>query len=608
MVNLLKMSNVSSIESKSPRPIPPKRSSADFDESDPSSSQPGTTKRLRIETEEAEQEAKTVQQQPKPLPLKRPHASLLEDLVNPSPAPKRYLPESVDSFVTQWVESASGSESYRGRHCRSDTLLSYLDGDIIPRRLTKSAPNMEYKRDADGFVLPPTPASTRSHSYRANAEDDPRVSSYAKSITPSDISGAFTGSGRRSLVEDPYYRDMNLASNNIYIRDFYEEFPEDIAGLVNHVRKDRDSPGLSSDQLKQNTRLYDLEMGTAEPAVENYFKANIFPEPGRSDSLKRIDKNPIAKQVVPSVGSNLKVSTPVPDMLYGYNRLGAFPQQQTQLISMGTEIIANSQGLIFPFFVIEFKADGPGGSGSMWVATNQCLGGSASCVNIAERLNRQLRQCKNKEVRPINSAAFSIAMNGTEARLYVSWKHDELKYYMQKIDSFLLQKPKDYVEFRRYVRNIIDWGKDKRLKEIRDSLDNLLEENRKIASQQAKSRPPPSSNDSASSSSQKRKSSSSRGRNSNAKAVQEYPNGGANISPSAYFHKYNQDDANDIYGPPPARFQENDRYNSSMQIPAADNVYAPPSASFQEYNPEQIPATDYVYVPPSASSQKYNHK
>jgi hypothetical protein len=181
----------------------------------------------------------------------------------------------------------------------------------------------------------------------------------------------------------------------------------------------------------------------------------------------------------------------------------------------------------------------------MWVATNQCLGGSASCVNIAERLNRQLRQCKNKKVRPIDSAAFSIAMNGTEARLYVSWKHDELKYYTRKVDSFLLQKPKDYVEFRKHVLNIIDWGKDERLKEIQKSLDSLLEQNRQIASQQAKSRPPPSSDDSASSSSQKRKSSSSRGRNGKAKTVQDR-NGGANESHwklDATYNRYFHSDA-----------------------------------------------------------------
>ncbi|KAK0655310.1 hypothetical protein B0T16DRAFT_498960 [Cercophora newfieldiana] len=70
-------------------------------------------------------------------------------------------------------------------------------------------------------------------------------------------------------------------------------------------------------------------------------------------------------------------------------------------------------------------------------------------------------------------------MNGTEARLYVSWKHSDLDYYMQK----------DYIDFRKHVKNIIDWGKDKRLKDIRESLDNLLEESRKRASGAAKHKP-----------------------------------------------------------------------------------------------------------------------
>jgi hypothetical protein len=135
-------------------------------------------------------------------------------------------------------------------------------------------------------------------------------------------------------------------------------------------------------------------------------------------------------------------------------------------------------------------------------------------------------------------------MNGTEARLYVSWKHDELDYYTQNVDSFLLQKPTDYVEFRKHVLNIIDWGKDNHLKEIRDSLDVLLEENRKMASQIAKSRPPPS-DDSANSRSHKRKSSSSRGRNGEAKTVQDC-NGGANESYwklDATYNRYFHSDA-----------------------------------------------------------------
>lgn len=217
----------------------------------------------------------------------------------------------------------------------------------------------------------------------------------------------------------------------------------------------------------------------------------------------------MAKHTVPSSGSKLKVSTPVPDMLHGYNRHVAFPYQQAQLISMGTEMVANNQGLMYPFFVIEFKGDGPSGSGSLWVATNQCLGGSSSCVNIAERLSLQLRRCKSDKIRPIDSAAFSIAMSGTEARLHISWKQNELDYYMANVDSFLLQKPEDCIQFRKYTRNIIDWEKDKRLNEIRRSPDSLLEETRQRASEVAKSRLPPSDG-SATSSGKKRRSSSSR--------------------------------------------------------------------------------------------------
>jgi hypothetical protein len=59
----------------------------------------------------------------------------------------------------------------------------------------------------------------------------------------------------KCLVKDRYYQDSNLAENNTYMRDFYDELPEVIAGLIDHVCKERDSPGLSSDHLRPNARL-----------------------------------------------------------------------------------------------------------------------------------------------------------------------------------------------------------------------------------------------------------------------------------------------------------------------------------------------------------------
>ncbi|KAH6624161.1 hypothetical protein B0J18DRAFT_169615 [Chaetomium sp. MPI-SDFR-AT-0129] len=452
-------------------------------------SDPVPAKRARLtqtdsqppEVEDKEVDDKTTLRQAKPSPPRHPYALVLKDFVDPvhsSPCPA-----SVHTFVSEWLESVDSDQE---KHCLSDS--------------------------HHGFTVPPVPASTGSRSRRA---------SHAESVAPSDLTGATSGSGQssgKSLVEDPFYRIRNLAANNIYMRDLHEQFPEHIADLVDHVRRDRDSPGPSSDEVRQDAELNELWMGAGESRVEAYFRRRIFPEPEPGDGLVRDERQPMPKHAVPSAGSSFKVSTPVPDMLYGYHRK-AFPQQQTQLISMGTEMLGNNEGLMYPFFVIEFKGDGPTESGSLWVATNQCLGGSTSCVKITQHLNHQLMNYKSDEVLPINSAAFSIAMNGTQARLYISWKHNELDYYMANVKSFLLHEPEHYIEFRKYVRNIIDWGKDKRLKEIRDSLDTLLEKSRQRASEAAKSRPPPSDG-SGTTSSKRPKPSSSRRKSSRSISAQ----------------------------------------------------------------------------------------
>lgn len=297
-------------------------------------------------------------QQPKPIPLKRPFTSLLEDLVDqPSscPAPKRYRPESVDRFVTQRVEPTSQSETYRERHCRSDNLLGYPDGDLISRRLTKSTPNMVYPA-ASRLTMPPTPDPFR-----------PRLS-----INPSDDDSASGGPGRssgKSLVENPGYRDWNLAANNIYMRFPSEQFPEHVNSLIDRIGRDRHSPGPSVDSVRRNSKLHQLEIRGSESEVQTFMSNEIFHE--SAGTLQRIENMPMSRHTIPNNSSSkYNVSNPVPDVLFGYDLHKAFPQQQAQLHSMEGEMVGNCLQLLYPFFVIEFKGDGPSGAGSLWVATN----------------------------------------------------------------------------------------------------------------------------------------------------------------------------------------------------------------------------------------------
>jgi hypothetical protein len=83
-----------------------------------------------------------------------------------------------------------------------------------------------------------------------------------------------------------------------------------------------------------------------------------------------------------------------------------------------------------------------------------------------------------------------LAMDNRLAQLYVSWKPGRLQYCSHEIGAYGLSYEDDFRECRRHVRNILGWGKDGRLAQIREALDVILEEDRKEAARAARARPP----------------------------------------------------------------------------------------------------------------------
>ncbi|KAI0100092.1 hypothetical protein GGR51DRAFT_533798 [Nemania sp. FL0031] len=409
-----------------------------------------TSARSPIVEGEAEQQdgqgAYTSLQQPTPKRPKHSYALFLEKFVD------------VSDPVVAWLESSGDIR------CRSDSHLYHRSlGSPIPWSPTISVPETGRKRDVAGFALPPTPPLIESPSVECGTQ-----SNFTWDTSTS------TRSSEKSLVEHPLYRSLHLATNNIYLRPLAAKLPDHITALVDDMGNGRDSPEPTLDEVLRDPDFIDLELeGAGESAVESYFVSRMFPRPSGSEPLRQSNRQQIAERTVPCTNSQYRVSTPVPDILYGYKPSIEFPRRQSLLPP--NEGRANDAGLLYPFLLIELKGDGPSGCGSLWVATNQCLGGSVSCVNIAEGLNERLESLHGNNARSINSAIFSVAMNGTEARLYVSWKHDKPDFYMRAVDSFSLASPKGYLLFRRYIRNIIDWGKDKRLREIQESVDSLME-------------------------------------------------------------------------------------------------------------------------------------
>lgn len=141
-----------------------------------------------------------------------------------------------------------------------------------------------------------------------------------------------------------------------------------------------------------------------------------------------------------------------------------------------SNLIANKLGVILPFFTVECKSQLPT-PGSLWVAENQAAGSSATCVKLMEHLNEHVKQhAGDIAINNLDTSVFSVVTNGNEARLSVTWKSVDGAYLMKEVRGYLLSQENQYIQFRRAVRNILDWGMNERLEGIRLRLRTLRHE------------------------------------------------------------------------------------------------------------------------------------
>lgn len=303
-----------------------------------------------------------------------------------------------------------------------------------------------------------------------------------------------SSSGSRvQLVGLSTYRLQNLEYNSIYRVDG-TDVPDHLRQLSQRMGTKRPSPEPSPEDIEQSQFFKSMDAGCTELDLLRYTDTATQ---NRSDysNLQVSDDTLVYADWLPNHDPSrpeYRVSQPKPDSLYGYN-LNAFERHhRMSLGDMHRSLSSNNQNLILPFLVIEYKASGPANNGSLWEAENQCLGGSTACLNIASNLNKALEEASRYPgpVQRLDNAVFSIAMTNSVAKLYVSWQSD-MGYFSSRVGAFCLVDPDGFIQFRRRVRNIVDWGMNQRLEHTMGCLDVLIEEKRLIASHNAKSRSPP---------------------------------------------------------------------------------------------------------------------
>ncbi|CAI6089945.1 unnamed protein product [Clonostachys chloroleuca] len=284
------------------------------------------------------------------------------------------------------------------------------------------------------------------------AQSQPTISALYACMDIDQRSAISSKTSYQALVQRPGYRNT-LLKNGIRAVRSEEELPDHISKLLERILPEEPFQVCDLDQVKYH-RLRNMAIeGTKEEDVGELLSF---------ESLSTVTRNRLdLKRGVSIVGE-------IAHYHLGYE-LSAFPIENLDVLDQ-----LDSSEIKFPFLEIEYKGDGSNSWGGLWVATNQCLGGTATFLNILDQFKTQLNQRSLKtQSEVLEPIVFSVVTNGTEARLFVTSSDGQGVFKMFLIRGFLFIEDQGFDKLSAYLTNIIEWGADIRLGHIKTALKAL---------------------------------------------------------------------------------------------------------------------------------------
>ena len=285
----------------------------------------------------------------------------------------------------------------------------------------------------------------------------------------------------KNRVQSPDYRD-ELQNHYVYIDTYGKSMPESVRTSAQELfQKARNSPDLSDEELfairDELSQLVNADEGTTR---QGFDAAHLFPT--RKTYMDKIAVGasvPFDRTALPFTrGLNLPpIVTPKPDIHYGYPRDSFTPVESAVMRHNRLNAFSHpTTATYWPFFAVEFKSASRGGT--RWVADNQNAGTGCHCVNSIETLLKYTRKAEVQR-QTIDSLAFSCVADADFGSLWVHWQDlrtDEgsSRFLSSEVDNFSFRKLNDLRQFRACVRNIIEYGIDKRLDTIKKALADCL--------------------------------------------------------------------------------------------------------------------------------------
>lgn len=141
------------------------------------------------------------------------------------------------------------------------------------------------------------------------------------------------------------------------------------------------------------------------------------------------------------------------------------------------DLHATRGGLVLPFLTIVLQMQGSGTCDNIAAAQDHCAGSSSASVKVGDNwtafVARELAGKTGVIGGTFDTTAFSIATNGTGARLYMAWTADKDAYCVKHLKSFCLTAAEHLFQLQAIVEHILHWGYTERL-------DNLCSDSTKI--------------------------------------------------------------------------------------------------------------------------------
>ncbi|KAH0556284.1 hypothetical protein GP486_005787 [Trichoglossum hirsutum] len=285
---------------------------------------------------------------------------------------------------------------------------------------------------------------------------------------------------KRITPYNPSFREI-AAFYNIYINE--RPAPDKLLRRAKEItEKPRSSTEVGEDTLEWVKDISGRLSSRSEQNVVQQLAAVVIPGIPKEPLDSVADKDWSDYIPVPLSGSFLSgipaLSEPRPDKVFGYSRK-AFTKEQLDIIFLlrnpsGQSYVRPDSVVLFPFWDIELKTH----DGSLNVAANQAANAAAVIGHGLVELARRASELGALDYN--EPQLFSLTMDNEVASVYVHWLSvgSEDGQHSFHTTTFSMHQLTDLHSLRglqRTVNNILDWGKNERLKLIREQLDTYAE-------------------------------------------------------------------------------------------------------------------------------------